>query len=223
MKEKLFAEGIIKFLCGLILVFLLIFVPAGSLSFFHGWLYICLLFVPMFAAGIIMLFINPELLKKRLGVREKEKEQKFVIIASGIIFAASFILAGLNYRFSWFSLPDWIIYVSAAVFLLSYVLYAEVLRENTYLSRTVEVQKDQKVTDTGMYGVVRHPMYMTTLFLFLSSCLVLNSIYSFIVMLLYIPVIVVRIKNEEKVLAENLPGYKAYMKKVRYRLIRPVW
>ena len=223
MSAKLFFQGITKFFLGLILMGLILFLPAGTFKYCQGWILIGILFVPMFVAGLILMKKNPELLKKRLNAKEEEKEQKIVILLSGIMFLAAFIVAGLNFRFGWIVLPMWVSYVSAAVFLIAYALYAEVLRENEYLSRTIEVQEDQKVIDTGLYGVVRHPMYMSTLFLFLAMPLVLGSIISFAIMLVYIPIIVMRIRNEEKVLAKGLPGYEEYMKKVKYRIIPFIW
>lgn len=223
MSVKLFFQGLAKFFFGLILMGLILFLPAGSFKFWQGWLLIGILFVPMFAAGLILMKKNPELLRKRLNAKEDEKEQKIVILLSGIMFLAAFVVAGLNFRFGWIVLPMWVSYVSAAVFLVAYALYAEVLRENEYLSRTIEVQKDQKVVDTGLYGVVRHPMYMSTLLLFLAMPMVLGSVISFAIMLAYIPIIVMRIRNEEKVLAKGLPGYEEYMKKVKYRIIPFIW
>ena len=223
MNAKLFFQGIAKFFFGLILMALLLFLPAGSLYFWQGWILLGILFIPMFVAGLILMKKNPELLKKRLNAKEEEKEQKVVILLSGIMFLAAFIVAGLNFRFGWIVMPMWVTYVSVAVFLIAYALYAEVLRENEYLSRTIEVQKDQKVVDTGLYGVVRHPMYMTTLLLFLAMPMVLGSVISFAIMLVYIPIIVMRIRNEEKVLAKGLPGYEEYMKKIKYRLIPFIW
>ena len=223
MNAKLFFQGIAKFLFGLILMALLLFLPAGSLYFWQGWILLGILFIPMFVAGLILMKKNPELLKKRLNAKEEEKEQKIVILLSGIMFLAAFVVAGLNFRFGWIVMPMWVSYVSAAVFLIAYALYAEVLRENEYLSRTIEVQEDQKVVDTGLYGVVRHPMYMTTLLLFLAMPMVLGSVISFAIMLVYIPIIVMRIRNEEKVLAKGLPGYEEYMKKIKYRLIPFIW
>jgi protein-S-isoprenylcysteine O-methyltransferase Ste14 len=223
MNAKLFFLAIAKFLCGVVLMGALLFIPAGSFKFFDAWLLLGILFIPMFVAGIIMMFKNQELLKKRLNAKEEQKEQKTVIALSGIMFLAAFIVAGLNYRFGWIVLPDIVSYVAAGVFLLAYVLYAEVLRENTFLSRTIEVQENQKVIDTGLYGVVRHPMYMSTLFLFLAMPLVLGSIISFVITLMYFPIIAKRIKNEEKVLEEGLPGYKEYKQKVRFRVIPFIW
>ena len=223
MDSKLFVQAIVKFLMGLLLVGLLTFLPAGSFSYWQAWLLIGILFVPMFAAGLVMMKKSPELLRKRLNVREEQPEQKTVIALSGLMFLAAFIAAGLNFRFKWIVLPSWVSFAAAAVFLAAYALYAEVLRENAYLSRTVEVQKDQKVIDTGLYGVVRHPMYMCTLLLFLAMPLVLGSPISFAVTLLYIPIIAKRIKNEEKVLEEGLRGYSDYKKRVRYKVIPFVW
>ena len=223
MDKKLFVQAISKFLIGLLLVGALIFLPAGSFAYWQGWLLICILFIPMFIAGLVMMKKSPELLRKRLNVKEEQDEQKTVILLSGLMFLAAFIVAGLNFRFSWIVLPAWVSYVSAAVFLAAYALYAEVLRENVYLSRTVEVQEGQKVIDTGLYGIVRHPMYMTTLLLFLSMPLVLGSPISFVIVLLYIPIIAKRIRNEEQVLENGLEGYAEYKKRVRYKVIPFVW
>ncbi len=223
MTLRLFLQALVKFTAGLLLVGGILFVSAGTFSYWNAWLLISVLFIPMFIAGIVMMIKNPDLLKKRLNAREEESEQKAVILLSGIMFLAAFIVAGLNYRFGWIPLPRWIPFTAVAVFLVAYVLYAEVLHENTFLSRTIEVQEDQKVVDTGLYGTVRHPMYMTTLLLFLSMPLVLGSVLSLIIMLFYIPIIVMRIKNEEKVLEKGLQGYDQYMKKVKYRLIPFIW
>ena len=223
MTLKLFFSALAKFLIGLAVVGLLIFLPAGTFAFPQGWLLIGILFVPMFCAGIVMMVKNPELLKKRLNAREKQGEQKTVLALSGLMFVAAFVVAGLNFRFGWFVLPMWVSFVAAGLFLAGYVLYAEVLRENVYLSRTVEVQENQKVIDTGLYGVVRHPMYMSTLVLFLSMPLVLGSLFSLAIMLGYIPIIALRIKNEEKVLEKGLEGYTEYKKKVRKKVIPFVW
>ena len=223
MNRKLFFQAIGKFFAGLVIVGLLLFLPAGSLRFRNGWILIVILFVPMFIAGIVMMFRNPELLRKRLNARESESEQKTVIGLSGLMFLAAFIIAGLNYRFSWIVMPEWTVWTAAAVFLAAYLMYAEVLRENEFLSRTIEVQENQKVVDTGLYGIVRHPMYAVTLFLFLAMPLVLGSPVSFLIMLLYIPVICKRILNEEQVLSEGLAGYREYMDKVKYRLVPYIW
>ena len=223
MSKELFVRGISRFLAGLLIVGLLLFLSAGTFRYPQAWLLIGILFVPMFIAGLIMMKKNPELLRKRLNVNEKESEQRSVIFLSGIMFLAAFILAGLSFRFGWLMLPFTVSIIFAIVFLAAYALYAEVLRENTYLSRTVEVQEDQKVISTGLYGVVRHPMYMVTVLLFLSMPLVLGSLISFVVTLCYIPIIVKRIRNEEQVLEKGLPGYEDYKKKVRYRLIPFVW
>ena len=222
-KKKLFAQAISKYLLGVILVGVILFLPAWSFSYWNAWLFMGILFVPMFIAGIIMLGKNPELLQKRLDAKEKEAEQKSIVALSGLMFLAAFIVAGLDWRFGWTNMPSWVVWVATGLFLLSYLLYAEVLRENTYLSRTIEVQEDQKVIDTGLYGIVRHPMYMATLVLFLSMPLVLGSLYSFIIMLVYIPIIAKRIRNEEKVLEEGLPGYKEYKQKVKYKVIPFIW
>ena len=223
MDSKLFTQAIIKFLSGLLIVGLLLFLPAGTLVWWQAWLLMGILFVPMFIAGLIMMKRSPDLLRKRLDVKERENEQKTVIILSGIMFLAAFIVAGLNFRFGWIVLPAWVSWVSAVVFLLAYTLYAEVLRENVWLSRTVEVQENQKVVDTGLYGIVRHPMYMTTLLLFLSMPLVLGCVISFAIMLLYIPIIAKRIRNEEQVLEGGLEGYAEYKQRIRYKVIPFVW
>ena len=223
MSKALFIRAISRFAAGLLLVSGLLFIPAGTWNYPQGWLLIGILFVPMFIAGLVMMKKNPELLKKRLNVREEKTEQRQVILLSGIMFLAAFISAGFSYRYKWLMLPAAVSIPAAIVFLAAYALYAEVLRENTYLSRTVEVQENQKVIDTGLYGVVRHPMYMVTLFLFLAMPLVLGSVISFVIMLLYIPIIIKRIRNEELVLAEGLSGYSKYMEKVKYRLIPFVW
>ena len=223
MDAKLFKQAIAKFLAGLLMVGLLLFLPAGTFAYWQGWLLLGILFIPMFIAGLIMMKKSPELLRKRLDVREKQSEQKTVIALSGLMFLAAFIVAGLNIRFGWLVLPSWVSWAAAVLFLLAYALYAEVLRENVWLSRTVEVQENQKVIDTGLYGVVRHPMYMATLLLFLSMPLVLGSPLSFVITLAYIPIIARRIRNEEQVLEEGLPGYRAYKKKVRYKVIPHVW
>lgn len=223
MNRELFWKAMLKFFAGLLLVGLLLFLPAGSFAYWQGWLLIGILFVPMFAAGLVMMAKNPELLRKRLNAREKQGEQKQVIAWSGLMFLEAFILAGLNRRFRWLLLPDWTVWIAAALFLLAYLLYAEVLRENAYLSRTIEVQENQKVVDTGLYGIVRHPMYAATVLLFLSMPLVLGSLISFAVMLFYLPLIAKRIRNEEEVLKQGLEGYVDYMKKVKYRLIPGVW
>ena len=221
--RKLFVQALVKFVCGLLLVGLLLFLPAGTFRWPQAWLLIGILFVPMFAAGLFMMWKNPNLLRKRLDAREEQDEQKTVIRLSGLMFLAAFVIAGLNFRFGWIPLPMSVSYAAAVVFLLAYALYAEVLRENVYLSRTVEVQTGQKVIDTGLYGIVRHPMYMSTLVLFLSMPLVLGSVISFAVMLFYIPIIAKRIRNEEKVLEEGLPGYREYKARVRYKVIPYIW
>ena len=223
MDRALFIRAISRFLAGLLLVAGLLFIPAGTWDYPQGWLLIGILFVPMFIGGRVMMKKNPELLKKRLNVRERESEQRSVILFSGIMFLAAFLSAGLSFRHSWLMLPVPVTIIAAIVFLAAYALYAEVLRENTYLSRTVEVQEDQKVIDTGLYGIVRHPMYMVTVLLFLAMPLVLGSVISFVIMLCYIPIIAKRIRNEEQVLQEGLPGYGKYMEKVKYRLFPFIW
>ena len=223
MDTKLFFGALSKFLIGFIIICMLLFIPAGTLDYPNGWLFMALLLIPMFFAGIIMLFKSPDLLRRRLNAKEEEDEQKTVILVSGIIFLLAFILAGLNFRFRWFKLPTLVIIIASAIFLLAYIMYAEVLRENEYLSRTVEVSEDQKVVDSGLYGIVRHPMYTSTIFLFLSMPLVLDSIFSFIVMLVYPIIIIFRIRNEERVLENELIGYEEYKEKVKYKLIPYLW
>lgn len=223
MTKKLFLQAIIKFVSGIVIMALLLFLPAGTLGYWNGWLLLGILFIPMFVAGIILMIKNPSLLEKRLDAKEEQKEQKAVLALSGVIFLAAFIVAGLNFRFGWLILPNWAVIVAAIVFLAAYAMYAEVLRENAYLSRTVEVQENQKVIDTGLYGVVRHPMYSATLFLFLSMGIVLGCVFSFLILLFYIPIIALRIKNEEKVLEEGLEGYSEYKKRVKYRVIPYIW
>ena len=222
-KKILFIQAIGKFLLGVVILGLLIFLPAGSLAYWQGWLFMGILFVPMFVAGLMMMAKNPELLRKRLNAKEGEKEQKNVVALSGLVFIAVFLVAGFNWRFQWCMLPDRAVWVSAVIFLACYLLYAEVLRENTYLSRTIEVQDNQRVIDTGLYGIVRHPMYSATTLLFLSMPLVLASPISFAIMLLYIPLIAKRIRNEEKVLEEGLAGYKEYKTRVKYKMIPFIW
>ena len=223
MTVKLFFQAIVKFTAGLILVGLLLFLPAGTFAFWQAWLFIGILFVPMLIAGFVMMFRSPELLRKRLNAKEEQKEQKAVVALSGIMFLAAFVIAGLNFRFKWLVLPNWTVIVGTVVFLLAYAMYAEVLRENAYLSRTIEVQEDQKVIDTGLYGIVRHPMYSATLFLFISMGFVLASPISVAILLLYIPIIAKRMKNEEKILEEGLEGYTDYKKRVKYKVIPFVW
>lgn len=223
MTLKLFIQAITKFLSGVALVGLLIFLPAGSLSFFGGWLLMATLFVPMFFAGIVMMLTNPDLLKSRLNAKEKREEQSIVVKLSGLMFLAGFVVAGLGFRFGWYTLPKGVVIGGAVVFLAAYILYAEVLRENTYLSRTIEVQENQKVIDTGLYGIVRHPMYSATLLLFLSMPIILGSVYSFLIFLTYPFIIAKRIRDEEKLLEEELDGYCEYKQKVRYRLIPFIW
>ncbi len=223
MNTKLFFQAILKFVAGVILVGLLVFLPAGTIKFFNGWLFMAVLFIPMFIAGIVMLFKNPELLKKRLNAKEKEREQDLVVKLSGLMFIAGFIVAGLTYRFGWYTPGKGLVIAGTVLFLIAYALYAEVLRENTFLSRTIEVQENQTVVDTGLYGIVRHPMYSATILLFLSIPLVLGSVFSFSIFLVYPFIIAKRIKNEEELLEKELKGYKEYKEKVKYRLIPFVW
>ena len=223
MDQKLFGSSMVKFLSGVLLLGLLLFLPAGTFAYWQGWLLMGILFVPMFVAGLVMMAKSPELLRRRLNAREEQTEQKQVIAWSGLMFLAAFLLAGLNFRFGWIVLPRWLVWTAAGLFLLGYLLYAEVLRENVWLSRTIEVQEHQKVIGTGLYGIVRHPMYAATLLLFLSMPLVLGSVLSFAVMLLYLPIISKRIRNEEAVLEQGLEGYADYKKRVKYRLIPGIW
>lgn len=220
---KLFLQAILKFMLGVILVGGLIFLPAGTLSYFNGWLLMSILFVPMLLVGFLMLFKSPELLKKRLNAKEKRKTQDIVVKLSALMFVTSFVLAGLGYRFEWYTLPLGASIGGAIAFLVAYILYAEVLRENKYLSRTIEVQEGQKVVDTGLYGIVRHPMYSATLLLFLSMPIVLGSIYALIPFLAYPFIIAARIKNEEELLEKELIGYTEYKTKVKYKLIPFIW
>jgi len=221
--KDLLVQALVKFLAGLILFGLLLFLPAGTFNYWNAWVLIAALFGPMLVLGSVLLIKSPELLAKRLASKEKESQQKTVVALSALMFLVSFVLAGLDYRYGWTSLPSWMVWTATGIMLLSYLMYAEVMRENAYLSRTIEVQEDQKVIDTGLYGIVRHPMYSATVFLFLSMPLILGSMMSFVVMLLYIPIINARIKNEEKVLSEGLPGYKEYMQKVRSKVIPFIW
>ena len=223
MTINLFIQAITKYIFGVLVIGLLIFLPAGTISFFNGWLFMGLLFIPMFFAGIVLMVKNPELLKKRLNAKEKLDEQGTVIKLSGLMFAVGFVVAGLGFRMHWFILPTSFAAVASIVFLVSYGLYAEVLRENTYLSRTIEVQENQKVIDTGLYGVVRHPMYSATLLLFLSMPLVLGSVYAFIIFCAYPFIIAKRIKSEEQFLEKELAGYSEYKKKVKYRMVPFIW
>lgn len=220
---KLLLSALIKFIMGIVLVGALLFIPAGTLAYINGWLFIGLLFIPMLILGTVLFFRSPELLGKRLNAREDENAQKGVVAISGLLFVAGFVTAGLDYRFGWSYVPLWGVTVASVILLISYALYAEVMRENVYLSRTVEVQKGQSVVDTGLYGIIRHPMYAVTIWLFLSIPIVLGSLWAFLCFLPYIAVIVVRIKNEEKVLEESLEGYREYKKRVKYRLIPFVW
>ena len=223
MTRRLYFEAILKFTAGVFLVAVLLFLPAGTVDYPGGWLLMGILFIPMFLAGLVMMAVNPGLLRSRLNAKEKEREQDLVVKLSGLMFLVGFILAGLDFRFGWSSLPFAVNCVGAVLFLLAYVLYAEVLRENTWLSRTIEVQEGQTVVSTGLYGIVRHPMYAVTLLLFLSMPIVLGSVPAFLVFLCYPFIIAKRIKNEEKVLSRDLPGYAEYLQKVRWQLIPYIW
>ncbi len=223
MTMQLFFRAISKFILGLILIGLLLFLPAQTFDYPNAWLFIGILFVPIVIVGIVLMIKNPQLLEKRLNAKEKDGEQDLVIKLSGLMFVAGFVLAALDFRFSWLPIPQVVSYISAGVFLLAYVMYAEVLRENTYLSRIIEVQEGQKVIDTGLYGIVRHPMYSATLFLFLSIPLILGSLISFVVFLFYPVIIAKRIGNEERLLEEELEGYREYKQRVKYKLVPFVW
>ena len=223
MNLKLFLNAIIKFVCGVLLIGALLFIPANSFEYWNAWLFMGLLFIPMFIVGIVLMIKNPELLSKRLNAKEKENEQKWVLLFSGLMFLSGFIIAGLNYRYRWIEMPNIVIIISTVLFIIAYILYGEVLRENTYLSRTIEVQENQKVIDTGLYGIVRHPMYAATILLFLTMPLILGSIISFIIFLVYPIIINKRIKNEEQVLEKDLEGYSEYKKKVKYKVIPFIW
>ena len=223
MTPKLFLQALTKFVLGLLTIGLLLFLPAGTFNFWQAWLFIGVLFVPMFIAGIVLMIRQPELLRKRLDAKEQQQEQKWVVALSGLMFIAVFVVAGLNRRFGWYILPDWAVYIATAIFLVAYAMYAEVMRENVWLSRTVEVQENQQVVSTGLYGIVRHPMYAATLLLFLSMPLVLASPWSFVIMLIYIPIIALRIRNEEQVLERELKGYTEYKQRVRYKVIPFIW
>lgn len=223
MTTKLFIQAVTKFLLGIILVGVLIFLPAGSLKFINGWIFVGVLFIPMLIAGIVMMLKNPDLLRKRLNAKEKQRDQSLVIKLSGLMFILGFVLAGLDFRFGWFQLPRGVVIAAAVVFLFGYILFAEVLRENTYLSRTIEVQENQQVIDTGLYGIVRHPMYSATLLMFLSMPLILGSLISFVIFLVYPFIITKRITGEEDFLQKELNGYSEYKKKVKYRLVPFIW
>lgn len=223
MTKGLFFQALTKFAAGVAVVMALLFIPAGTLMYWQGWLLMGILFVPMLLVGMVLMWRNPDLLRKRLDGREREGEQVCVVMMSSLVLVAMFVLAGLNIRYDWCVLPDWLVILESLDFLLGYVLYVEVMRENVWLSRTIEVQDDQQVVDGGLYGIVRHPMYTATLALFLDMPLVLASPWSFVVMLLYVPIVVKRIYNEEAVLQRELRGYSEYMERVRYRLIPYIW
>ena len=220
---KLLAEALVKFTCGVVLVGLMLFLPAGTIGYTGGWLLLGLLFVPMLVAGFVMYFKNPDFLKKRLDAKEKQKTQKGVLAFAGLMFIATFVTAGLDFRFGWLKLPSWMTVTASILFLVSYGLYAEVMRENAYLSRTVKVEDGQTVVDTGLYGIVRHPMYAVTILLFLMMPLVLGSLFALIPMAFYPVIMIVRLKNEEALLSRELNGYEDYKKRVKYRLIPFIW
>ena len=223
MDKKLFIQAITKFIVGVIMIALLLFIPAGTLNYWNAWLFICILFVPMFIVGIILMIKTPDLLRKRLNSKEKESEQGILLMVCGVMFICGFVVSGLNYRFEWIILHKMIVFIATSIFLFGYVLYAEVLRENMYLSRIIEIQENQKVIDTGLYSIIRHPMYLSTILLFLSIPLVLGSLFSFLIFLIYPVIIARRIRNEEQVLEEGLKGYSEYKKKVKYRVIPFIW
>ena len=220
---KLLTEALAKFACGLVLVGLMLFWPAGTIHYTSGWRLLILLFVPMLAAGFVMYFKNPDFLKKRLDAKEKQKAQKGVLAFSGLMFSAAFVIAGLDFRFGWLELPGWVTITASVLFLISYGLYAEVMRENAYLSRTIKVEAGQTVVDTGLYGIVRHPMYAVTILLFLMIPLILGSWYALIAFAFYPAIIIVRLKNEEELLTRELPGYAEYKQKVKYRILPFIW
>ena len=223
MDKKLFIQAITKFIVGFIIIALLLFIPAGTLNYWNAWIFICILFVPMFIVGIILMIKSPDLLRKRLNSKEKESEQGILLMVCGVMFISGFVVSGLNYRFEWIILPKMIVFIATSIFLFGYLLYAEVLRENMYLSRIIEIQENQKVIDTGLYSIIRHPMYLSTILLFLSIPLVLGSLFSFLIFLIYPVIIARRIRNEEQVLEEGLKGYSEYKKKVKYRVIPFIW
>jgi len=220
---KLLINALTKFFCGLLLVGLLIFLPAGTLHYAKSWLLIALLFMPMLIAGFVMLAKSPEFLKKRLDAKEKQATQKGVVALSGLMFVVGFVVAGLDFRFGWSTMPTWVVIIASVLFLVAYALYAEVMRENAYLSRTIKVEEGQTVVDTGLYGIVRHPMYMATILLFLMIPIVLGSWYALIVFAFYPAIIIIRLKDEEDLLTRELPGYAEYKQKVKYRIIPFVW
>lgn len=223
MDRKLFTQALIKFTLGILITGILVFLPAGTMAFKQGWLFMAVLFVPMFSAGVVLMIKSPELLKKRLASKEKRKEQGMVVKLSALMFIGGFIVAGLNFRLGWHAIPCGVSLVAAVTFLLSYVIYAEVMRENAYLSRIIEVQEGQKVVDTGLYAIVRHPMYGATVIMFLSMPLILGSFYAFVIFLIYPFITAKRIHDEEEMLENELDGYSEYKKKVRYKMIPFIW
>ena len=223
MDKELFIAALSKFAIGVVIIGVLLFLPAGTLHWWRGWLFMGILFIPMFVAGLVMMAKAPDLLRKRSDAKEDESEQRVVLALSALMFVAAFVVAGLGFRLGWPGFPAWVSWAGAVIFLASYALYAEVMRENAYLSRTIEVQDEQRVVDTGLYGIVRHPMYSTTLLLFISMPIVLGSPFSFVIMLAYLPIIAKRIRNEEEVLAAGLEGYTEYLERVKWRLIPHIW
>ncbi len=223
MTKKLFLEAVFKFILGVVLIGLLIFLPAGTIYYFNGWLFMGVLFIPMFIAGILMMIKNPKLLASRLDAKEKQKSQGIVIKLSGLMFIVGFIVAGLDFRFSWFPILPLVSYIASVIFILGYIMFGVVLKQNTYLSRTIKVEDGQQVIDKGLYGIVRHPMYSATLIIFLTMPLILGSLISFVIFLMYPILISIRIINEEKFLEKELIGYTEYKSKVKYRIIPFIW
>ena len=220
---KLFLNAIIKFILGILLVGLLIFIPAGTITYINGWLFIILLFVPMLIFGIYLYIKKPKLLERRLNNKEKENTQKVVVLLSAIIFISGFIVSGLDYKNKWSNVPNYIVIIASIILLIGYYLYIKVMIQNEYLLRTIEVEKEQKLIDTGLYSIVRHPMYFSVLLIFLSIPLILGSLYGFYIFLVFPIVLIIRIKNEEKILLKELPGYSKYKFKVKYKLIPYIW
>lgn len=220
---KLVTSALIKYLCGLIITSLLIFIPSGTIKNYNGWLLLILLFVPMLFLGIYLYIKKPKLLQRRLKSKEKEKTQKLVILLSLVLFVSGFIICGLDFKYKWSSIPKYIVILASITLLFSYFLYIKIMKENEYLLRTIEVEKNQKLVDTGLYSVIRHPMYLSVTLLFLSIPLVLGSLYGFYLFLIFPMIIILRIQNEEKVLAINLKGYSAYKLRVKYKLIPYIW
>jgi protein-S-isoprenylcysteine O-methyltransferase Ste14 len=223
MDTKLLLDAVKKMIAGVVLIALMLFLPAGTIRYWNGWLFCAVLFIPVMIMGVVLFLKAPDLLRKRLQEKEEQSEQKTVVALSALMFLVGFILAALDFRFGWSYMPVWVVSVASIIFLIGYAMFAEVLRENAYLSRTVEVQENQQVIDSGLYGIVRHPMYSATVLMFLSMPLILGSYISFVVFLVYPFLLIKRIRNEEMVLEEGLDGYAEYKKKVKYRMIPFVW